>query len=162
MKNKLTKFDTYAIILGTAGLGYLTYRAVKKIKENRAKKKSEKEREAEYKQFATKEKLSYTASSYENIAKRIYNAYDQNYGIYNSIFDSVNEKEIYNAFDSIKNNLDFLELRKVWGRRPIPTAFFRLVVDPVDLETWLTNALSENERATLRSRLRTKNISIQI
>lgn len=162
MKKGLSKFDIYAIVIGTAGLGYLTYRAVKKIKENRAKKKQEKVSQAEIKQFALKEKLTMTATSYENIAKRIYNAYDQNYGIYNTIFDSVNEKEIYSAFDLIKNNLDYLELRKVWGKRPVPTPFMRLLVDPVDLETWLTDALTESERNTLRSKLRAKNIVIQI
>jgi hypothetical protein len=162
MKKGLSKFDTYAIIIGTAGIGYLTYRIIKKTKENRAQKKSEKEREAEYKQFSTKEKLSYTATSYQNLAKRIYNAYDQNFGVYNSLFDSVNEKEIYAVFDKLKNNLDYLELKKAFGVKPIPTAFFRLVTDPVDMETWLTNALSTSERAQLNKILKTKGIIIEI
>jgi hypothetical protein len=162
MKKGLSKFDTYAIIIGTAGIGYLTYRIIKKTKENRAKKKSEKEREAEYKQFSTKEKVSYTATSYQNMAKRIYNAYDQNFGVYNSLFDSVNEKEIYAVFGLLKNNLDYLELKKAFGVKPIPTAFFRLVTDPVDMETWLTNALSTSEQAQLNKIMKTKGIIIEI
>lgn len=162
MKKGLSKFDTYAIVIGTAGVAYLTYRIIKKTKENRAKKKSEKEREAEYKQFSTKEKVSYTATSYQNMAKRIYNAFEQNYGVYNSLFDSVNEKEIYAVFDLLKNNLDYLELKKAFGVKPIPTAFFRLVTDPVDMETWLTNALSTSEKAQLNKIMKTKGIIIEI
>lgn len=162
MKKGLSKFDIYAIAIGTAGIGYLTYRIIKKTKENRSKKKSEKEQQAEYKQFATKERLNYTATSYQNFAKRIYNAYDQNFGVYNSLFDSVNEKEIYAVFDKLKNNLDYLELKKAFGVRPIPTAFFRLVTDPVDMETWLTNALSTSERAQLNKIMKTKGIIIEI
>jgi ribosomal protein L9 len=162
MKKGLSKFDTYAIVIGTAGIGYLTYRIIKKTKENRASKKSKQEQEAEYKQFSTKEKLSFTATSYQNLAKRIYNAFEQNYGVYNSLFDSVNEKEIYAVFDKLKNNLDYLELKKAFGVKPIPTAFFRLVTDPVDMETWLTNALSTSERAQLNKILKTKGIVIEI
>ena len=162
MKKGLSKFDTYAIVIGTAGIGYLTYRIIKKTKENRASKKSKQEQEAEYKQFSTKERLSYTATSYQNLAKRIYNAFEQNYGVYNSLFDSVNEKEIYAVFDKLKNNLDYLELKKAFGVKPIPTAFFRLVTDPVDMETWLTNALSTSERAQLNKILKTKGIVIEI
>ena len=162
MKKRLSKFDIYAIAIGTAGIGYLTYRVIKKTKENRASKKSKQEQEAEYKQFSTKEKVSYTATSYQNMAKRIYNAFEQNYGVYNSLFDSVNEKEIYAVFGLLKNNLDYLELKKAFGVKPIPTAFFRLVTDPVDMETWLTNALSTSERAQLNKILKTKGIIIEI
>jgi hypothetical protein len=92
MKKGLSKFDIYAIAIGTAGVGYLTYRIIKKTKENRASKKSKQEQEAEYKQFSSKEKVSYTATSYQNMAKLIFNANEQNFWVYNTFFDSVNEK----------------------------------------------------------------------
>lgn len=162
MKKGLSKFDIYAIAIGTAGVGYLTYRIIKKTKENSAKKKSKQEQEAEYRQFSSKEKVSYTATSYQNMAKRIFNAYEQNFGVYNSFFDAVNEKEIYAVFGLLKNNLDYLEMRKAFGVKPLPTAFLGKLTDPVDLESWLTNALSTSERAQLNKIMKSKNIVIEI
>lgn len=162
MKKGLSKFDIYAIAIGTAGVGYLVYRIAKKSKETAQARKTQAQQEAEYKNFATKERPTMTATSYQNLAKRIYNAYDQNYGVYNSLFDSVNEKEIYAVFNQLKNNLDYLELKKAFGTRPVPTAFVRLLTDPVDLETWLQSALSEKERSQVNTILRSKGIVIII
>ena len=141
METKLsTNWKYYAIIGGVAGVGYVLYRAAKAIKKAREKRLLNKDtKEAEQKGY----KLSYTLTTYKNLADVLFASFEYSNSI--NIFDPLDETMMYNVFKKLKNELDFLELQKAFGKREQPVRFIGYFLPPVNLAEWVHIAADEDE-----------------
>jgi len=138
--NLQKNFKYYAIIGGVAAVGFVIYSAKKAIKKAREKRAENKDiKEAEAKGY----NLSYTLTSYKNLADVLYGAWHNSTSL--NIFDPFQEDVAYNVFKKLKNELDFLELQKAFGKRDQPIRFLRYALDKVGLAEWLHIACDEDE-----------------
>jgi hypothetical protein len=112
MKKGLSKFDIYAIAIGTAGIGYFVYRQIQKNKENKGEKKDVKKVEDDITTLSKKgQKPSYTEGSYGIFASQILQAC-AGYG--------TDEEQIYRVMEKMKKDIDFAKLVSAFGRRTMP------------------------------------------
>lgn len=112
MKKGLSKFDIYAIAIGTAGVGYFVYRQIQKSKGAKDEKKDVKKVEDDVAILKKKgQSPSYTEGSYNILASQILQAC-AGYG--------TDEQQIYRVMDKMKKDIDFAKLVTAFGRRTLP------------------------------------------
>lgn len=112
MANKLSKFDIYAISIGTIGVGYLAYKLITNTSKKIAENKDVNAVKSDLTKLASQgQKLSYTEGSYGIFASKILQAC-AGYG--------TDEEAIYSVFRAMKKDIDFAKLIEVFGRRTIP------------------------------------------
>jgi len=139
MKKGLTRFDIYAIAIGTVGIGYAVYKIIEKSKESAGAKKDITGVKGDLnKMISSGQKLSLTEGAYGNLASQIYQA---------CLGYTTDEPAIYRAFRQIKKNVDMAKLIEVFGRRTMPCEWYK----PFDncgtfnLIEMLTSELDESE-----------------
>lgn len=139
MKKGLSKFDIYAIAIGTVGVGFAIYKIIEKSKETAGAKKDVSSVKSDLnKMLSSGQRLSNTEGSYGNLASQIYQA---------CLGYATDEDAIYRAFKQIKKNVDMAKLIEVFGRRTMPCDWTR----PFDncgtfnLIELLTSELSDSE-----------------
>lgn len=117
MKNRLSKFDIYAIAIGTIGIGVAVYKIIEKSKETSGAKKDVGSVKGDLnKMLSSGQKLSWTEGSYGNFASQIYQA---------CLGYATDEDAIYRVFRQIKKNVDMAKLIEVFGRRALPCDWTR-------------------------------------
>lgn len=117
MKKGLSKFDIYAIAIGTVGIGFAVYKIIEKNKESAGAKKDVTGVKGDLnKMISSGQKLSWTEGSYGNFASQIYQA---------CLGYATDEDAIYRVFRQIKKNVDMAKLIEVFGRRTLPCDWTR-------------------------------------
>jgi hypothetical protein len=139
-KMLLSKFDIYAIAAGTIGLGYLGYRYFK----NRQERKEKRQQTTDIKEAEKAgQKLSYTLSSYTQMADQIFGAWASNVTL--NLWNQTNGPLIIGIFRKMNNDLDVIQLIKAFGKRRQPTPFLSYATENVELGQWLSIALDDDE-----------------
>lgn len=152
----LSKFDIYAIAGGTAVVGYLVYRAIKGIK----KGKERRQQTTDVKQAEKAgQKLSYTLTSYNQLADQIFGAWYSN-NSWNP-WNQTNGDLIISVMKKMKNDLDVIQLIKAFGKRRQPLAFVSLMSGDVELGQWLGLALEPEEMDAINRDFSNKGIRFQ-
>ena len=149
----LKKYKTPLIVTGVAIGGYIAYRVYRKRNPTNASAMAQDEKDAKLKGQV----LSYTLTSYQGLADTIFNAWFQNF----NIFNPVDEKIILSAVNKMKNDLDVLQLIRAFGKRRAPIPFGSLFTSDVSLPEWLSIGLDANEIKALNDVMAKKGISYQ-
>ena len=104
-------------LIATAAVvgGYLVYKAIKNRQPSQGTALLNDEAAAK----AKGQSLSYTQATYVNLANVIFNAWFQNF----NIFNPVDEKQILSVMSKMKNDLDIELLQKAFATRPAHTYF---------------------------------------
>ena len=99
------------------------------------------------------EELTYPVSEYKTMADIIYSAGMDTFG--------TDEDTIYNVFERLQNNVDYLQLYKAFGRR---RAEFTVCWgnDCPDLPTWLHTELNSSEIEHVNNILERKGIKYRV
>lgn len=149
----IKKYKTPLIVTGVALAGYIGYRIYRKRNPTDASALLKDEKDAKLKG----QTLSYTLTSYQGAADTIFNAWFQNF----NIFNPVDEKIILSTISKMKNDLDVLQLIRAFGKRRAPIPFGSLFTSDVTLPEWLSIGLETNEIKAINDVLAKKGISYQ-
>ena len=142
-------------LIATAAVvgGYLVYKAMKNRQPSQGTALLNDEAAAK----AKGQSLSYTQATYVNLANVIFNAWFQNF----NIFNPVDEKQILSVMSKMKNDLDIIALTRAFGKRRAPVPFGSFFVSDLSLGEWLREGLYENEIQAVNNVLRAKGITAQ-
>ena len=149
----LKKYKTPLIVTGVAIGGYIAYRVYRKRNPTDASAMAQDEKDAKLKGQV----LSYTLTSYQGLADTIFNAWFQNFNIFNPVDETI----ILSAVNKMKNDLDVLQLIRAFGKRRAPIPFGSLFTSDVTLPEWLSIGLDANEIKALNDVMAKKGISYQ-
>ena len=149
----LKKYKTPLIVTGVAIGGYIAYRVYRKRNPTDASAMAQDEKDAKLKGQV----LSYTLTSYQGLADTIFNAWFQNFNIFNPVDETI----ILSAVNKMKNDLDVLQLIRAFGKRRAPIPFGSLFTSDVSLPEWLSIGLDANEIKALNDVMAKKGISYQ-
>lgn len=149
----LKKFKTPLIITGVALAGYIGYRVWRKRNPSDESSLTKDEKDAKLKGQV----LSYTFSTYQGLANTIFNAWFQNF----NIFNPVNETIILSTFNKMKNDLDVVQLIRAFGKRRAPIPFGSFFTSDVTLPEWLSIGLDAKEIKAVNDVLSKKGISFK-
>ncbi len=94
-------------------------------------------------------KQTYDEEKYKKLADYLFRAMDGG-GTYT--------EDVYNAFEQLRNDVDFLKLEMAFGVRTASTNFFGMIEDE-DLKGWIKGDLSESEISKLNNILKVRGIS---
>ena len=136
---------TWIIVAG--GLGFLIYKAGKSWSSSVKEWLKGRDYEREYKEKAQIMKLSYSPTQYKALADSMYAAF------VGSSFTPTDEDRIASVMQQMKNDLDVLELIKVYGKRdvglfdPEATMIEQLnsELDDADKEKYVNSILRRNK-----------------
>jgi len=145
---KLPPIAQWGIILG---LGTVAFFGGKKIyntilssadKRDLNKEQAEAERQGE--------KLTYPLSQYNTFADKLEQA----------MFDiGTNETAVYNVFKALKNNLDFIELKKAFGERKYTGGVLPYwAYGSLNLNKWIAEEMSQSEISNINTILNNNGI----
>ena len=142
-------------LIATAAVvgGYLVYKAIKNRQPSQGTALLNDEAAAK----AKGQSLSYTQATYVNLANVIFNAWFQNF----NIFNPVDEKQILSVMSKMKNDLDIIALTRAFGKRRAPVPFGSFFVSDLSLGEWLREGLYENEIQSVNNVLKAKGITAQ-
>ena len=142
-------------LIATAAVvgGYLVYKAMKNRQPSQGTALLNDEAAAK----AKGQSLSYTQATYVNLANVIFNAWFQNF----NIFNPVDEKQILSVMSKMKNDLDIIALTRAFGKRRAPVPFGSFFVSDLSLGEWLREGLYENELQAVNNVLKAKGITAQ-
>ena len=142
-------------LIATAAVvgGYLVYKAIKNRQPSQGTALLNDEAAAK----AKGQSLSYTQATYVNLANVIFNAWFQNF----NIFNPVDEKQILSVMSKMKNDLDIIALTRAFGKRRAPVPFGSFFVSDLSLGEWLREGLYDNEIQAINNVLRAKGITAQ-
>jgi len=142
-------------LIATAAVvgGYLVYKAMKNRQPSQGTALLNDEAAAK----AKGQSLSYTQATYVNLANVIFNAWFQNF----NIFNPVDEKQILSVMSKMKNDLDIIQLTRAFGKRRAPVPFGSFFVSDLSLGEWLREGLYENEIQAVNNVLKAKGITAQ-
>jgi len=142
-------------LIATAAVvgGYLVYKAMKNRQPSQGTALLNDEAAAK----AKGQSLSYTQATYVNLANVIFNAWFQNF----NIFNPVDEKQILSVMSKMKNDLDIIALTRAFGKRRAPVPFGSFFVSDLSLGEWLREGLYDNEIQAVNNVLKAKGITAQ-
>ena len=149
----ITKYKKPLIATAAIVGGYLVYKAIKNRQPSQGTALLNDEAAAK----AKGQSLSYTQATYVNLANVIFNAWFQNF----NIFNPVDEKQILSVMSKMKNDLDIIQLTRAFGKRRAPVPFGSFFVSDLSLGEWLREGLYENEIQAVNNVLRAKGITAQ-
>ena len=149
----ITKYKKPLIATAAVVGGYLVYKAIKNRQPSQGTALLNDEAAAK----AKGQSLSYTQATYVNLANVIFNAWFQNF----NIFNPVDEKQILSVMSKMKNDLDIIQLTRAFGKRRAPIPFGSFFVSDLSLGEWLREGLYENEIQAINNVLRAKGITAQ-
>ena len=149
----VTKYKKPLIATAAVVGGYLVYKAIKNRQPSQGTALLNDEAAAK----AKGQSLSYTQGTYVNLANVIFNAWFQNF----NIFNPVDEKQILSVMSKMKNDLDIIALTRAFGKRRAPVPFGSFFVSDLSLGEWLREGLYENEIQAVNNVLRAKGITAQ-
>jgi hypothetical protein len=149
----VTKYKKPLIATAAVVGGYLIYKAIKNRQPSQGTALLNDEAAAK----AKGQSLSYTQATYVNLANVIFNAWFQNF----NIFNPVDEKQILSVMSKMKNDLDIIALTRAFGKRRAPVPFGSFFVSDLSLGEWLREGLYENEIQAVNNVLRSKGITAQ-
>jgi hypothetical protein len=149
----ITKYKKPLIATAAVVGGYLVYKAIKNRQPSQGTALLNDEAAAK----AKGQSLSYTQATYVNLANVIFNAWFQNF----NIFNPVDEKQILSVMSKMKNDLDIIALTRAFGKRRAPVPFGSFFVSDLSLGEWLREGLYENEIQAVNNVLRSKGITAQ-
>lgn len=149
----ITKYKKPLIATAAVVGGYLVYKAIKNRQPSQGTALLNDEAAAK----AKGQSLSYTQATYVNLANVIFNAWFQNF----NIFNPVNEAQILSVMSKMKNDLDVISLTRAFGKRRAPVPFGSFFVSDLSLGEWLREGLYENEIQAVNNVLRAKGITAQ-
>jgi len=149
----ITKYKKPLIATAAVVVGYLVYKSIKNRQPSQGAALLNDEAAAK----AKGQSLSYTQATYVNLANVIFNAWFQNF----NIFNPVDEKQILSVMSKMKNDLDIIALTRAFGKRRAPVPFGSFFVSDLSLGEWLREGLYENEIQAINNVLRAKGITAQ-
>lgn len=149
----LKKFKTPLIITGVALAGYIGYKVWRKRNPSDESSLSKDEKDAKLKGQV----LSYTLASYQGLANAIFNAWFQNFNIFNPVDETI----ILSAINKMQNDLDVVQLIRAFGKRRAPIAFGSFFTADVTLPEWLSIGLDAKEITAINDVMTKKNISFK-
>jgi len=149
----ITKYKKPLIATAAVVVGYLVYKSIKNRQPSQGAALLNDEAAAK----AKGQSLSYTQATYVNLANVIFNAWFQNF----NIFNPVDEKQILSVMSKMKNDLDIIALTRAFGKRRAPVPFGSFFVSDLSLGEWLREGLYENEIQAINNVLRSKGITAQ-
>ena len=149
----ITKYKKPLLIAGSLVGGYFIYKAIKNRKPSQGAALLNDEAAAK----AKGQKLSYTQASYVNLANVIFNAWFQNF----NIFNPVSETQILSVMSKMNNDLDIIALTRAFGKRRAPVPFGSFFISDLSLGEWLREGLYDNEIQAVNNVLRSKGITAQ-
>jgi hypothetical protein len=149
----ITKYKKPLIATAAVVVGYLVYKSIKNRQPSQGAALLNDEAAAK----AKGQSLSYTQATYVNLANVIFNAWFQNF----NIFNPVDEKQILSVMSKMKNDLDIIALTRAFGKRRAPVPFGSFFVSDLSLGEWLREGLYENEIQAVNNVLRAKGITAQ-
>ena len=149
----ITKFKKPLIVAGSLVGGYFLYKVIKNRKPTQAATMANDEAIAKAKGQA----LSYTQTTYVNLANSIFNAWFQNF----NIFNPVDERQILSVMAKMKNDLDILQLTRAFGKRRAPIPFGSFLTSDLSLGEWLREGLYDSEIQAVNNVLKSKGITAQ-
>ena len=149
----ITKYKKPLIATAAIVGGYLVYKAIKNRQPSQGTALLNDEAAAK----AKGQSLSYTQATYVNLANVIFNAWFQNF----NIFNPVDEAQILSVMSKMKNDLDIIALTRAFGKRRAPVPFGSFFVSDLSLGEWLREGLYENEIQAVNNVLRSKGITAQ-
>ena len=149
----ITKYKKPLIATAAVVGGYLVYKAIKNRQPSQGTALLNDEAAAK----AKGQSLSYTQATYVNLANVIFNAWFQNF----NIFNPVDEAQILSVMSKMKNDLDIIALTRAFGKRRAPVPFGSFFVSDLSLGEWLREGLYENEIQAVNNVLRSKGITAQ-
>ena len=149
----ITKYKKPLIATAAIVGGYLVYKAIKNRQPSQGTALLNDEAAAK----AKGQSLSYTQATYVNLANVIFNAWFQNF----NIFNPVDEKQILSVMSKMKNDLDIIALTRAFGKRRAPVPFGSFFVSDLSLGEWLREGLYENEIQAVNNVLKAKGITAQ-
>ena len=149
----ITKYKKPLIATAAVVGGYLVYKAIKNRQPSQGTALLNDEAAAK----AKGQSLSYTQATYVNLANVIFNAWFQNF----NIFNPVDEKQILSVMSKMKNDLDIIALTRAFGKRRAPVPFGSFFVSDLSLGEWLREGLYENEIQSVNNVLKAKGITAQ-
>lgn len=94
-------------------------------------------------------KASYPDSTYKSMATKLFDAMD-GYG--------TDEDVIFEQFDKLKNDVDFIKLDKAFGVRTASDNLFGMI-EPTDMKGWIRDDLSPALIANLNARLKSNGVT---
>lgn len=97
-------------------------------------------------------KASYSDSTYKSMATKLFDAMD-GYG--------TDEDVIFEQFDKLKNDVDFIKLDKAFGVRTASDNLFGMI-EPTDLKGWIRDDLSPAMIANLNARLKSNGVTKRV
>jgi len=149
----ITKYKKPLIATAAVVVGYLVYKSIKNRQPSQGAALLNDEAAAK----AKGQSLSYTQATYVNLANVIFNAWFQNF----NIFNPVDEKQILSVMSKMKNDLDIIALTRAFGKRRAPVPFGSFFVSDLSLGEWLREGLYENEIQAVNNVLKAKGITAQ-
>ncbi|MEI8285719.1 MAG: hypothetical protein WCG15_00320 [Actinomycetes bacterium] len=149
----IKKYKKPLIATAAVVVGYLVYKTIKNRQPSQGAALLNDEAAAK----AKGQSLSYTQATYVNLANVIFNAWFQNF----NIFNPVDEKQILSVMSKMKNDLDIIALTRAFGKRRAPVPFGSFFVSDLSLGEWLREGLYENEIQAVNNVLKAKGITAQ-
>ena len=149
----ITKYKKPLLIAGSLVGGYFIYKALKNRQPSQGAALLNDEAAAK----AKGQTLSYTQATYVNLANVIFNAWFQNF----NIFNPVSETQILSVMTKMKNDLDIIALTRAFGKRRAPVPFGSFFISDLSLGEWLREGLYDNEIQAINNVLRSKGITAQ-
>jgi len=149
----IKKYKKPLIATAAVVVGYLVYKSIKNRQPSQGAALLNDEAAAK----AKGQSLSYTQATYVNLANVIFNAWFQNF----NIFNPVDEKQILSVMSKMKNDLDIIALTRAFGKRRAPVPFGSFFVSDLSLGEWLREGLYDNEIQAINNVLRAKGITAQ-
>lgn len=152
--NDLPQWAKGVIAVGVlAGAGYLLYKYV--LKSKTSSEVGQEEVESEIVVSSKKDKASYPSSQYYAFADAVETAV-------NDI--GTNEQLLYTTFRKLKNNTDYLLLKKAFGIREYNGDIFPYIITRAKwgLEATLQNELSKTELGYVNAILKKANIKYRV
>jgi len=149
----IKKYKKPLIATAAVVVGYLVYKTIKNRQPSQGAALLNDEAAAK----AKGQSLSYTQATYVNLANVIFNAWFQNF----NIFNPVDEKQILSVMSKMKNDLDIIALTRAFGKRRAPVPFGSFFVSDLSLGEWLREGLYDNEIQAVNNVLKAKGITAQ-
>lgn len=149
----ITKFKKPLLIAGSLVGGYFLYKVIKNRKPSQGSALLNDEAAAK----AKGQSLTYTQTTYVNLANTIFNAWFQNF----NIFNPVSETQILSVMSKMKNDLDIISLTRAFGKRRAPIPFGSFLTSDLSLGEWLREGLYDNEIQAVNNVLKSKGITAQ-
>lgn len=149
----ITKYKKPITIAASLVGGFFLYKAIKNRKPSQGTALLNDEAAAK----AKGQSLSYTQATYVNLANVIFNAWFQNF----NIFNPVSETQILSVMSKMKNDLDIISLTRAFGKRRAPVPFGSFFISDLSLGEWLREGLYDNEIQAVNNVLKAKGITAQ-